>query len=122
MIKVKEKKELIKTLLDEGYLPNAEGNWIVSTTEIGFCCKMFQFCGKEPCSSYYWKDSWLEEKEEELTDDEIWNSIWKSDTNWVRVLGHNPVMHRYFVYLYNDQHYVTREWFKGREHRRIKND
>jgi hypothetical protein len=118
MKKVKEKRELVKTLLDEGYLPNENGNWMSADDCAVFKSGRWAHCGKEPPPYWYWKDSWLEE--EELTDDEIWGSIWKSDKNWGRVLGHNPVMHRYFVCLYNDQHYVTREWFKGREHRRIK--
>ena len=60
---VKQKKELIQTLLDEGYLPNSQGHWngCIPT----FICCMFKYCGKEPSDKYKWRDNWLEEKKNE---------------------------------------------------------
>lgn len=137
MKKVKEKRELIWTLLDEGYLPDEDGNWIFSTTDSGFAREMFQYCGKDPGSYYYWKDSWLEEVDvdvpsmdiegnsrsgntcdfkEILTDEEIWNSIWRTGDYELLVRGHDPYHDMWLLPVRGWQH---RSWFKNREHWRI---
>lgn len=58
---VKGKRDLILTLLDEGYEPNNCGIWDDGSTFV-VTPNMFEFCGKPPSKNVAWRGSWLERK------------------------------------------------------------
>lgn len=63
---VKPLRELINTLIDEGYVPDSDGDWILlddKGDDTCFCVEMFEYCGKEPDDEFYWKETWLTTKE-----------------------------------------------------------
>ena len=57
---VKGPVDLIKILVADGYQPDKSGNW-QKPGRLGFNCKMWAFCGKQPSKDHRWPDEWLEE-------------------------------------------------------------
>lgn len=60
MKRVKPLKELINILIDGGYKPDENGDWI-KTNQRGISAEMILECGKSPKREKEWKNEWLEE-------------------------------------------------------------
>ena len=61
---VKSAIDVMKYLVSDGYKPDTMGDWIDGTKKegrYGFVTSMWQYCGKEPHSSFYWPEGCLEE-------------------------------------------------------------
>ncbi len=61
---VKSPVEVMQELVKAGYFVARDGSWIHDNTNMNhFVPEMWHFCGKEPCSVFYWLPEWLEEVE-----------------------------------------------------------
>lgn len=57
--------EIMKTLVEHGYGPDGNGNWVENNYGTPFVCAMWLECGKDISDSkYYWEPEWTEEVEE----------------------------------------------------------
>lgn len=59
--KVKSLKDIVIILVDSGYKPDDDGDWMKYGSCYNFTADMFEYCGEEPSIHYNWEEEWLED-------------------------------------------------------------